>query len=102
MIPEDYNHPLFAATNTSELKRHLDALYETYEPTDSNQAFRIFYRLQELGKVCKGLRMDTKYGVGSCFYRKADNDVMRVRFDGDISSTGISPSSIRTFWFEMD
>lgn len=104
MNPEDYDNPLFAAANTSELKQHLIKLKQIYEPSLENQPFRILRDLQNLARNRRGLRFDTKYGIGSyCDHHiQQDTIVFRVVFDGDSSSTGVSPSSIRTFWFEME
>lgn len=103
MYPEDYPHPLFSSATPQELKQHLDALYDIYEPEQSNQAFRILRRLQHLARAGKGLRIDTKYGLGSYYDSpRHQPDIVRVRFDGDFSSTGVGLSSIKSWWFEME
>jgi hypothetical protein len=100
MLQQDYNYPLFTTATVGELQQQLEALESEYEPDDSNEAFRILKRLQELSDAGKGLRMDTKYGLGS--YWTHTKTGVRVRFDGDVGSTGVQWKSINTFWFEME
>lgn len=102
MYPTDYNHPLFTAANTSELQQYLRAMQEDCEPDESNQSFRILQRLQKLARAGKGLRLHTKYGLGSWTRPSGDEKLFAIRFDGDDSSTNVSFSAIKTFWFEVE
>lgn len=104
MLPHDYNHYLFTAANVGELQQYLVQLKQAYEPSVDNQEFRILRQLERLARISKGLRVDTKYGLGSYFGHNIQRSglMLQVLFDGDQSTVGISPSSVNTFWFEME
>jgi hypothetical protein len=99
------SHPIFSSATVEELQQHLQRLRDAYEPTENNDAFCVLRKLEALSRVGKGLRLDTKHGLGSYSFTGFSNqsyDTLRVKFDGDYSSTGVEPKVVNRFWFEME
>ncbi len=100
LLQPDHEYALFTAATVAQLQQRLNELAEEYNVGADNQAFRILNHLKQLSELGKGLRLDTKYGIGS-YWDHRSTGVM-VKFDGDIGMTGLQWKSVNTFWFELD
>ena len=97
----DTEHPIFSSATVRELQQNLDALEVESSPEGTNEASVIMRSLGLWSKIGKGLRLDTKYGLGSYRGKSPNGSGIRVLFDGDNSATGIQWKAVNTFWFEM-